>query len=512
MSKPIVLSILDGFALREEEKGNAVLKAKKDNLLNFWNNYSHTSLRADGLAVGLPEGQMGNSEVGHMNMGSGRTVYQSLVLINKAIEDGSFFENKVYIDAINHAKENDSAIHIMGLLSDGGVHSHIEHIKAMIKMANDNGIEKIYVHGFLDGRDVAPKSAKEFIEEIEKVNLENNATLVSVSGRYYSMDRDKRWDRVKKAYDTIILGQGPKIKSDILTYIDESYDNDIYDEFIEPAQIETYEGAKDGDSFVFMNFRPDRAMQLAAVLTNEDYDPKKEDPIFKTTRPKNICFVQTMKYSDDVKGKIAFNHQKINNTLGEVVSKAGLKQLRIAETEKYPHITFFFDGGIDVELEGANRILINSPKVATYDLKPEMSAQEVTDNLIKELKKEELDLVILNFANPDMVGHSGKLEPTIKAIETVDDCLGQIYKEIDKLDGTLLITADHGNSEKVINEDDTPNTAHTINPVPFVLVDKKRTLKDEQGTLADIAPTILDLLEIDKPKEMTGNSLLNEEL
>ncbi len=510
MSKPIVLAILDGLALRKETKGNAVYEAKKENLLKIWNNYSHTSLRADGLAVGLPEGQMGNSEVGHMNMGAGRTIFQSLVLINNSIESGKFFENEKYLKAIENAKKNNSALHIMGLLSDGGVHSHINHIKAMIKMASDNDVKKIYVHAFLDGRDVDPKSAKKYIKEIQDTIKENSGELVSVSGRYYSMDRDKRWDRVQKSYDALIIGNCENKKEDFLSYIDESYEKDILDEFVEPAISPDYTGAEDNDSFIFMNFRPDRATQLSGILTNPNYNPKPEEPIYQPDfRPENICFIQTMKYSDDVIGEIAFEHQKIENTLGEVISKAGLKQLRIAETEKYPHVTFFFDGGVDKELEGSKRILINSPKVATYDLKPEMSAYEVTENLLKELDTD-LDVVILNFANPDMVGHSGKLKETIEAIEVVDDCMGKIYSKVMELGGTLLITADHGNSEKVINDDGTPNTAHTINPVPFVLVDEKRKLVNKEGTIADIAPTILDILEISKPKEMTGESLLDE--
>ncbi len=509
MSKPVVLTILDGLALRKEKQGNAVYEAKKENLLKFWNDYSHTSLRADGLAVGLPEGQMGNSEVGHMNMGAGRTIFQSLVLINNSIETGEFFNNEKYLNAINKAKENNSALHIMGLLSDGGVHSHIEHIKAMIKMASNNNVEKIYVHAFLDGRDVDPKSAKKYIKEIQETINQNSGELVSVSGRYYSMDRDKRWDRVKKSYDSIIIGDCDNKVEDFISYIDDSYSKDILDEFVEPAISLNYEGAKDNDSFIFMNFRPDRATQLSGILTNPKYNPKPEEPIYEPEfRPQNICFVQTMKYSDDVIGDIAFEHAKIKNTLGEVVSNAGLKQLRIAETEKYPHVTFFFDGGVDKEWEGSKRILINSPKVATYDLKPEMSAYEVTDNLLKELDTD-LDLVILNFANPDMVGHSGKLKETIKAIEVVDECMGKIYSKVMELEGTLLITADHGNSEKVINEDGTPNTAHTINPVPFVLIDNNYKLIDKEGTIADIAPTILSVLNIEKPKEMTGVSLLD---
>ncbi len=512
MKNTLVLTILDGLAFDKPSEGNAVSLAKKPNLDKIWSEYSHTKLRADGLAVGLPEGQMGNSEVGHLNIGAGRKVYQSLVLINKAVEDGTFNENEEYINVINHVKENNSKLHIMGLLSDGGVHSHINHIIAMIKMAKLKEVKEVVVHAFLDGRDVDPKSAKKYIEQIQQtIDEAGNASLATVSGRYYSLDRDKRWDRVKLSYDTVIEGKSPNVVENFVDYIDQEYAKDILDEFIVPAQSKSYEGAKDNDGFVFMNFRPDRAMQLAAVLTNPEYNPKPEDPIFVPSfRPQNIYFVQTMKYSDDVKGKIAFKPQKISNTFGEVVSQAGLKQLRIAETEKYPHVTFFFDGGVDKEIEGSKRVLINSPKVATYDLKPEMSAYEVTEALIEELNKDYLDVVILNFANPDMVGHSGMVEPTIKAVETVDECVGKLYDKIKEIGGTMLITADHGNSEKVLNEDGSPNTAHTVNKVPFVLINDVLKLKEKEGVLADIAPTMLELLNVSKPEEMTGESLINE--
>lgn len=513
MGQKVILAILDGLGLREEKFGNAVKAADKPNLDCYLKEYSSTTLRADGKFVGLPEGQMGNSEVGHLNIGAGRVVYQSLALLNKEIEEKTFFKNEKYLEAINHAKDNNSALHIMGLLSDGGVHAHINHIKAMINMAQTENVSTIYVHAFLDGRDVDPKSAKEYLETIiTEINKSENSSLATVSGRYYAMDRDKRWDRVEKAYNTVICGEGKQI-DDVFTYLEEQYSEDIYDEFIVPATIGDYNGAQDNDAFIFMNFRPDRAAQLAGILTNPKYNPLGEkNPVFiPKFRPKNIKFVATMKYSNDVIGEIAFKLVDLVNVLGDVVSAHGLKQLRIAETEKYPHVTFFFDGGIEKELPGAKRILINSPKVATYDLQPEMSAYEVTDALISELDKDELDLIILNFANPDMVGHSGMLEPTKKAIETIDECIGKITSRAQELNWSTLITADHGNSDKVLNQDGTPNTAHTTSPVPFILVDDQRQLSKRVGALCDIAPTILDLLGVDQPQEMTGESLLNNE-
>ncbi|MFV0288776.1 MAG: 2,3-bisphosphoglycerate-independent phosphoglycerate mutase [Mycoplasmatales bacterium] len=511
MKDTLVLTILDGLAFDKPSKGNAVTQANKPTMDKLWKTYSHTTLRADGLEVGLPEGQMGNSEVGHLNIGAGRKIFQSLVLINNAIEDGSFNEIEEYVKVMEHVKENNSKLHIMGLLSDGGVHSHINHIIAMIKMAKLKDVKEVVVHAFLDGRDVDPKSAKGYIKQVQEVIEEvGNASLATVSGRYYAMDRDKRWDRVELAYNTIIKGESANKVENFIDYIDTSYSEGTFDEFMVPSQSLTYEGAKDNDGFIFMNFRPDRAIQLSGVITNEAYNPKPESPIFKPDfRPSNIYFVQTMKYSDDVQGTIAFKPRKIVNTFGEVVSNAGKQQLRIAETEKYPHVTFFFDGGITKDWPGAKQILINSPKVATYDLQPEMSAYEVTDALVAELDKEYLDVVILNFANPDMVGHSGMVEPTVKAIEAVDECLGKLYDKVREIGGTMLVTADHGNSERVLNEDGSPNTAHTINPVPFVLVSDDLKLQDKVGRLADIAPTMLEILKVQQPEEMTGESLID---
>ena len=440
MRKPVLLTILDGFGFRDEVFGNAVRQANKPNFDRYYEKYPHTTLRADGEFVGLPQGQMGNSEVGHLNIGAGRVVYQSLALLNKEIETKSFFENKVLKKAIDNAK--DKAFHIIGLLSDGGVHSHINHILALLEMAKINDVKNVYVHCILDGRDVEPKSAIKYVQQIQaKINELGIGQIASISGRYYAMDRDKRWDRVEQAYNAIVCAKG-KSFTDPIKYIENEYENERTDEFILPAYNENVkEKINDGDSVVFANFRPDRAIQLSSVLTNKNYNPKKDNPIFiPEYRPQNLVFVQMMKYSDDVIGDIAFALEELKNTLGDVVSANNLTQVRIAETEKYPHVTFFFDGGIEKEITGCKRVLIDSPKVATYDLKPEMSAYEVCDNLLKLIEANETDLYILNFANPDMVGHSGMLEPTIKAIEAVDECLGKIVDALLEKGGYALIT------------------------------------------------------------------------
>lgn len=508
MKKPVLLAILDGFGLREENYGNAVAQANTPNYDRLSKNYAFSTLRADGEYVGLPEGQMGNSEVGHLNIGAGRVVYQSLVLINKAIEEKTILENEVYVDAMNNAK--DKNLHIMGLLSDGGVHAHINHMIGMLEMAKESGVENVFVHAFLDGRDVDPKSAETYLTQLDKAMTEIGVgQLATISGRYYSMDRDKRWDRVELAYDTIVSANSENTFTNAIDYVNESYANGVYDEFIMPAvNSNVNQAIKDGDSVIMMNFRPDRAMQLAGVLTNPEYNPKPEDPVFVPKhRPENLHFVQTMKYSNDVKGQIAFVPQKLSNTFGKVVSDAGLNQLRIAETEKYPHVTFFFDGGEEVQLPGMNKILINSPKVATYDMQPEMSAYEVTEALLSELEQDKHEAIILNFANPDMVGHSGNLEATIKAVETVDECLGKVIDKIIELDGAAIVTADHGNSDKVLNKDGSPNTAHTTAKVPCLLIKDGLELR-EGGVLSDIAPTLLQLLNIEQPSEMTGKTLI----
>lgn len=502
--KPVILTILDGVALRDETHGNAFAQANKPNFDRYWNQYPHATLRASGEAVGLPDGQMGNSEVGHLNIGAGRVVYQSLTLINKSIKDGDFFENEMLNKAIDEAKANGKKVHLFGLLSDGGVHSHINHMFAVLELAAKKDFKDIYVHAFLDGRDVAPDSGVKFVADLQnKIAELGVGYIASISGRYYAMDRDKRWDRVELAYNAVVLGEGEAI-TDPVQYVKDSYAKDTFDEFVLPGVVAGVNGkVEDGDSVIFANFRPDRAIQLSSVLTNPNYDS-----FVPKFRPSNLTFICMMKYADTVSNyQVAYTPQKLDNVFGDVVSAAGLNQLRTAETEKYPHVTFFFDGGIEKELPGATRLLINSPKVATYDLQPEMSAYELTDAVLAEINKDYLDVIILNFANCDMVGHSGMLEPTIKAVEAVDECLGKIVDRIIELGGAALITADHGNSDEVLTDEDQPMTAHTARPVPVILTKEGVTLRTD-GALCDLAPTLLDLLHVDKPAEMTGSTLV----
>ncbi|WP_042142748.1 2,3-bisphosphoglycerate-independent phosphoglycerate mutase [Paucisalibacillus sp. EB02] len=504
------LIILDGFAIRDEVAGNAVKQANKPNFDRFWNTFPHNQLMASGEAVGLPEGQMGNSEVGHLNIGAGRIVYQSLTRVNLSIREGDFFEKKAFLKSMNSAKEKNKALHIFGLLSDGGVHSHIEHLYALLKLAKDQGLDKVYVHAFLDGRDVGPQTAKGYIEATEsKMKELGVGEIATVSGRYYSMDRDKRWDRVQKSYNAMVYGEGPTYKN-ALEVVEDSYQNGIFDEFVIPSVIVEANGeavgkVEDGDSIIFYNFRPDRAIQISRTFANEDF----RDFDRGSNVPKNLDFVMLTQFSESVDGFVAYEPANLDNTIGEVLSQNNMKQLRIAETEKYPHVTFFMSGGREQEFPGEKRILIDSPKVATYDLKPEMSAYEVTDALLAELDKGEINAVILNFANPDMVGHSGMLEPTIKAIEVVDECLGKVVDKITELGGHAIITADHGNSDEVITLEGQPMTAHTTNPVPVIVTKGGVELRDG-GILADLAPTLLDLLSIEKPEEMTGTSLIKK--
>ncbi|CAM4254977.1 2,3-bisphosphoglycerate-independent phosphoglycerate mutase [Lacicoccus alkaliphilus] len=509
MTGPTALIILDGFANRDEDKGNAVRAAHKPNFDRFFNQYPHNELSATGLDVGLPEGQMGNSEVGHLNIGAGRIVYQSLTRINKAIEDGDFFENEVLVDAMDHVKKEDSELHLMGLLSDGGVHSHYEHLFALLQLAKDKGLERVYVHAFLDGRDVGQSSALGFIEEAERrFRAIGIGEFATVSGRYYAMDRDKRWDRGEKAYHAISNGRGP-VFSSAAEGVQASYDAEIHDEFIVPFVVKGYDdkegtGVEDDDAVIFYNFRPDRAAQLSEIYTNEDFMEFEMDRKYT-----NLKFVTFTRYSDDIVSDVVFEKEVLVNTLGEVVADAGGRQLRIAETEKFPHVTYFFSGGRHREFEGERRVLIDSPKVATYDLQPEMSAYEVRDACMKELGEKNLDLVVLNFANPDMVGHSGMFEPTVKAIEAVDECLGPIVDEVLAQGGHAVITADHGNSDEVTTLEGKPMTAHTTNPVPVIVTREGVAVRDG-GILADLAPTLLDLMEISQPREMTGRSLIQE--
>lgn len=508
--KPIALIVLDGFALRDETKGNAVEQAKKPNFDRFWSEYPHATLKACGEAVGLPEGQMGNSEVGHLNIGAGRIVYQSLTRVNVAIREGEFFENETFLSAMNHVKEKGTSLHIFGLLSDGGVHSHIHHLYALLKLAKDQGVESVYIHGFLDGRDVGPQTAKQYIYELnEKIAEYGVGAIATISGRYYSMDRDKRWDRVEKAYRAMVYGEGPSYK-DAISCIDDSYANGIYDEFVIPSVMTKEDGSpvatiQNDDAIIFYNFRPDRAIQISNTFTNKDFRSFDRGP----KHPENLFFVCLTHFSETVDGYVAFKPVNLDNTLGEVISQAGLKQLRIAETEKYPHVTFFMSGGREEEFPGEERILINSPNVATYDLKPEMSAYEVTEALLKEIDADKHDAIILNYANPDMVGHSGMLEPTIKAVEVVDECLGKVVDRIIEKGGIAIITADHGNADEVVTLDGKPQTAHTTNPVPVIVTKKGMELRTD-GILGDLAPTMLELLGLKQPKEMTGQSLIQK--
>lgn len=508
--KPVALIILDGFALREETFGNAVAQAKKPNFDRYWNEYPHATLTACGEAVGLPEGQMGNSEVGHLNIGAGRIVYQSLTRVNIAIREGEFERNETFLAAMDHVKKHGTNLHIFGLLSDGGVHSHINHLFALLKLAAKEGVKNVYIHGFLDGRDVGPQTAKTYIQQLnEQIAQIGVGEIATLSGRYYSMDRDKRWERVEKAYRAMVYGEGPSYR-DPLACVDDSYANGIYDEFVLPSVIVREDGTpvatiQDNDAVIFYNFRPDRAIQISNTFTNDDFRSFDRGP----KHPKNLFFVCLTHFSETVKGYVAFKPTNLDNTLGEVLSQNGLKQLRIAETEKYPHVTFFMSGGREEKFPGEERILIDSPKVATYDLKPEMSAYEVTDALLKEIEADKFDAIILNYANPDMVGHSGKLEPTIKAVEAVDECLGKVVDAIIAKGGIAIITADHGNADEVLNPDGSPNTAHTTNPVPVIVTKKGITLRQD-GILGDLAPTMLDLLGLQQPKEMTGKTLIQK--
>ncbi|MBB6453568.1 2,3-bisphosphoglycerate-independent phosphoglycerate mutase [Salirhabdus euzebyi] len=509
--KLAALIILDGFALRDEEKGNAVSQAKKPNFDRYWNQYPHTTLEASGEAVGLPHGQMGNSEVGHLNIGAGRIVYQSLSRINLSINDESFYENEQFKDVVHHVKSKDKALHILGLLSDGGVHSHIEHLFALLRMAADQGIEKVYLHAFLDGRDVGPQTGSTYINLTEEKMKEYGVgEFATISGRYYAMDRDKRWERIEMAYKAMAYGEGPKF-SNPHQVVEDSYEEEVFDEFVIPAVITRENGEpvatiQDEDAVIFYNFRPDRAIQMTRTFTN----PAFADFDLGENPPKDVRFVMLTQYSDDIEANTAFGPNHLKNTLGEVLSSHELTQLRIAETEKYPHVTYFLNGGRQEPFPGEDRILIDSPKVATYDLQPEMSAYEVTDALLEDIDQEKHNVTILNFANPDMVGHSGKLEPTIQAIEVVDECLGKIVDKIIEKGGHVIITADHGNSDEVLTLEGKPMTAHTTNPVPLIITKDGLKLRDD-GILGDLSPTLLDLLNIGQPIEMTGKSLIIKE-
>ena len=499
MKKPLILCILDGCGIREETKGNAFKNANKPTIDMLMEKYPNTILEASGKEVGLPQGQMGNSEVGHMNIGAGRIVYQPLELINHSIETKEFFNNENIIKVINHTKENNSKLHIMGLISDGGIHSHINHLLAIVDLCKKENVNEIYFHLFTDGRDTDIHSGKGFVNQLEeKIKEVNLGKITTISGRYYAMDRDNNYDRLKLAYDCIVSGIG-ETKDTPNNLFDDSYKQDITDEFIIPTVLNNGK-LEDNDGIIVFNYRPDRLREMCTAITN----PTKVD--METISLNNIKLVSMMPINETVIGLTAFEHQNLENTFGKYIDSLGLNQLRIAETEKYAHVTYFFDGGKEIELNNSKRILINSPKVATYDLKPEMSAYEVTDKLIEELDKDYLDLVIINYANGDMVGHTGVYEAAVKAVEAVDECLKRVYDKVIEKDGILIVTADHGNCDVMINEDGSPCTTHTTNKVPFIITKENVELKE--GKLADIAPTILSVLNIPVPIEIDGNSLI----
>ena len=510
MKKPTVLLILDGYGERKEKEGNAIALANTPVMDKLKKEFPYVEGQASGLFVGLPDGQMGNSEVGHMNMGAGRIVYQELTRITKAIEDGDFFENKALKEAVEHCKKENSALHFMGLVSSGGVHSHIGHIYGLLELAKRAGLKKVYLHAFLDGRDTPPDSGKSFLMDVEKKMRELGVgEIATISGRYYAMDRDKNYDRVEKAYRAMVDGTGEKAAS-IEEAIDASYAKKVYDEFVLPTVIEK-DGAvhtvSDGDAMIFFNFRPDRAREICHAFCDDEFN------FFNRGPRKKVFFVCFTDYDPTIPNKrVAFEKEEIHNTLGEVVSNLGKNQLRIAETEKYAHVTFFFNGGREEPYKNEDRILVPSPKeVPTYDLKPEMSCYTVPEKLTEAIRSGKYDLVVANFANPDMVGHTGVLSAAIKAIEVVDECMGKVVDAVESMHGNLFILADHGNADIMIDEKTgEPYTAHTTNPVPFILVSEEKHKLREGGCLADVAPTLLELMGIPQPKQMTGKSLLEK--
>lgn len=508
--KPTVLMILDGYGLNDKTEGNAVAEAKTPVMDSLMRDCPFVKGNASGLAVGLPDGQMGNSEVGHLNMGAGRIVYQELTRITKEIEDGVFFENEALVAAMENCRKNHSDLHLFGLLSDGGVHSHNTHMYALLEMAKRNGIENVYLHAFLDGRDTPPASGKDFVKEaMEKMDEIGVGQVATVMGRYYVMDRDNRWDRVEKAYNALVLGEGEEAACGLCA-VQNSYDKEETDEFVKPTVImkddKPVATVKEKDSIIFYNFRPDRAREITRAFCDDKFDGfERKNGFFPTT------FIAFTEYDVTIPNKIvAFHKVEITNTFGEFLAAKGLKQLRTAETEKYAHVTFFFNGGIEEPNEGEERLLVNSPKVATYDLQPEMSAYKVCDGLVDAIKSDKYDVIIINFANPDMVGHTGIEDAAIKAVEAVDECVGRAVEAIKEVDGQMFICADHGNAEQLIDEETgEPFTAHTTNPVPFILVNADPAYKlREGGCLADIAPTLIELMGMEQPKEMTGKSLL----
>ena len=508
--KTTMLMIIDGYGINNNEKGNAVIAADTPNLDKLNKTCPTTEIFTSGLKVGLPEGQMGNSEVGHTNIGAGRIVYQQLTKITKSIEDGDFFSIPEFVSAIENCKKNNSKLHIMGLVSDGGVHSHIRHLYGLLEMAKRKDFEDVYVHCFLDGRDTPPASAEEYIMQLEtKMKQKGIGKIASVSGRFYAMDRDKRWDRIQKVYDAIVNGVGER-SSTAIGAIEDSYQKEIFDEFVEPTLIASSDknivtiGPK--DSVIFFNFRPDRAREISRVLVDTSFNE------FETRKDLDLYFVCMTEYDQALPNvNVAFKPERLVNTFGEYISNRGLTQLRIAETEKYAHVTFFFNGGEEKQYPGEDRILVPSPKVLTYDLQPEMSEPEVTEKVVEAINSGKYDAIILNYANSDMVGHTGSMDAAIKALEAVDDGVGKVVEAIKENGGVLLVTADHGNSEQMIDYvTGEPHTAHTTNPVPLILYGMENT-KLKPGKLADLAPTMLDIMGLEKPEEMTGESLLIRE-
>ncbi len=510
-NKQYILMILDGVGMNDEEKGNAFKAANKPNIDRLMNTYKNTTVKASGLAVGLPEGQMGNSEVGHTNIGAGRIIYQELTRIGNSIESKEFFEKEEFLKAIKNCKENNKSLHLIGLLSDGGVHSHNSHLYALLKLAKEHDLKNVYVHAILDGRDTKPTSGLDYLNELEeKINEIGVGKIVSLIGRYYALDRDNRWERVKLAYDVFTNKEGSKEFKTVQKAIENSYEAQEFDEFVKPISVGMTEEeiedsrVKEGDSIIFYNFRPDRAREITRAFTEKDFDGFTRSTGF--LNPLYVCMTQ---YDEKFKNVlVAYKPEKIVNTIGEYLSNLGYTQLRIAETEKYAHVTFFLNGGVEDVYPGENRVLVQSPKVATYDLKPEMSAREVTEKAIEEIRSKRSDVIFLNFANGDMVGHTGNFEKTVEAVEVVDECVGKIIEEIEKVNGVAIVTADHGNCDTMIDlKTGLPITSHSVFDVPFIVV-ADNVEKIEPGKLCDIAPTILNLMGEEIPREMTGHSLV----
>ena len=497
---PLILIVLDGWGINKRKEGNAIALASPNNFKKLWRTYPHSELKAHGEAVGLPRGMLGGSEVGHIHLGAGRIIPQDLTRINRAIRNGEFFKNKSLLEAIKNVKKHNSSLHILGLLSDAGVHSHISHFYALLKLAKKYRVRNVLIHVFLDGRDTPPKSAMKYIKALEsQIRKTGVGKIASLCGRYYAMDRDKRWKRVKLAYDLLTLGKGRKA-ANAIEGLKLAYQNGESDEFVKPTIIEKRETVKDNDSVIFINFRSDRARQLTEAFVKKKFNN------FKRNKKPKVFFVTFVEYEKGLNAKVAFRPIEIKNTLGEWLSKLGLKQLRIAETEKYAHVTYFFNGGREKPFKGEDRILIPSPKVSTYDKKPEMSAYKITKRLLPKIK--DYDFVLVNFANPDMVGHTGNLRATIKAIKAVDECIGKIVKEARKQNRIVVLVGDHGNADQMIDyKTKKPLTSHTFNPVPFIIVSDENNIELRNGGLANVAPTLLKLMDLKKPKEMAARSL-----